>query len=133
MSADIKIDGLAELERALKALPGKVAQRHMLNATRAGARVVAREAKKLVTKRSGRLRRNIRLKRKVKRTPRSVTVSVGWGKDGFYGAFLELGTQHIPARPHLRPALENNKREVMEKIRVILWRGIIRESKKYLK
>lgn len=30
------------------------------------------------------------------------------GGDTFYWRFLEFGTQHIPARPFMRPALQNN-------------------------
>lgn len=133
MSADLKIDGLNELERALKQLPGAVSKRLMSNATRSGAAVIAREARKLVPKKTGVLRKNIKVKRHRKRTKTSVAYSIGWGKDGYYGRFLELGTRYQPARPHLRPALDNNKREAIEKIRKILWRGIQRESRKYLR
>lgn len=134
MDMDIQVDGLVDLEKALKALPAVVSKRLINTATRAGASVISREARKLVPKRSGVLRKNIGVQRHKRQSrPHSVLYKVGWKGDGFYGRFLELGTRYQAARPHLRPALDANKREAINRIRVILWRGIVRESKKYNK
>ena len=134
MSEATQLEGFKELDSALKKLPGFVAQKLLDKATRSGATVVRREARKIVLKKTGNVRKNIGVRRKRgSRIPTSVTYSIGWLSDGFYGRFLELGTRYVPAKPHLRPAFEANKREIMEKIRFILWRGILRETKKYLK
>jgi len=34
---------------------------------------------------------------------------VGWDRDHFYMGFAELGTEHQPATPFLRPALEQTQ------------------------
>lgn len=39
----------------------------------------------------------------------SAYVDVSWDRDHFYMGFHELGTEHQPARPFLRPALDSTK------------------------
>jgi HK97 gp10 family phage protein len=39
------------------------------------------------------------------RNPSRVAANVQTSREAFYGAFLEYGTSHQPARPWLRPAL----------------------------
>jgi HK97 gp10 family phage protein len=65
---------------------------------------IRRDARRLVQKRSGRLRRNIDIERVVDPRTGAVTYIVGWTRDGFYGRFLELGTEHARPYPHLVPA-----------------------------
>jgi len=36
----------------------------------------------------------------------------------FYGGFVELGTQNMPAIPFLRPALKQNEKKVIEIVRI---------------
>lgn len=60
---EIKITGLAELERKLKALPGKLQGRALGAAMRAGAREIQREIKARAPVDSGALRRNVVQKR----------------------------------------------------------------------
>jgi len=47
----------------------------------------------------------------------SATVAVGPHKDAFYGLFQELGTSTMPAKPFLRPALDESEGEVVETVR----------------
>ena len=42
---------------------------------------------------------------------------IGWTNDAFYGRFLETGTSKMAARPHLRPAYEAKKNQVIEVMR----------------
>ena len=42
---------------------------------------------------------------------------IGWTGDAFYGRFLEMGTSKMSARPHLRPAYEAKKNQVIEVMR----------------
>lgn len=45
---------------------------------------------------------------------------VGIGKEAWYGRFAEYGTMYKPARPFLRPAVDENKDDVVKKIREAL-------------
>lgn len=70
----------------------------------------------------GNLKRNIIVKR-LPPNERAVTeeyiVGVRHGsgrvpKDAFYWRFIEFGTVKLPARPFLRPALENNQQQAID-------------------
>lgn len=36
-----------------------------------------------------------------------VVIDVGWSPEHYYMSFHEFGTEHLPARPFLRPALDH--------------------------
>lgn len=40
-------------------------------------------------------------------------IDIGWTKDGFYGRFLEHGTSKMAPRPHINPAWEQTKTQVI--------------------
>lgn len=40
-------------------------------------------------------------------------IDIGWTKDGFYGRFLEYGTSKMAPRPHINPAYEQTKTQVI--------------------
>lgn len=40
-------------------------------------------------------------------------IDIGWTKDGFYGRFLEHGTSKMAPRPHISPAWEQTKTQVI--------------------
>jgi len=110
-----KVDS-KQLLKALGKLPINIQKNVMVGSTRAGAKVVSDEAKRLVPVRFGRLRKSIGLtKRKSKRGEVEFSVSPrkGGKNDGFYGRFIELGTSKMIARPFLRPALEKSVDEVL--------------------
>jgi HK97 gp10 family phage protein len=110
-----EIDNKALL-KALAKLPFNIQKNVMVGSTRAGAKVVSDEAKRLVPVRYGRLKKSIGvLKRKSKRGEVIFSVSPrkGGKNNGFYGRFIELGTSKMIARPFLRPALEKSVDEVL--------------------
>lgn len=65
---------------------------------------VADRARELAPKRTGKGASNIA--HQVGEDVDGVFVDVGYKPDGFYMAFQELGTEHNPPRPHLRPAID---------------------------
>src|SRR5690348_15044583 len=93
MNATFTIEGGAQLDGLLKQLPGNVARRVAGNALRAGARVIASEAKARVAKKTGELAKNIKVKtEKVTRSDqRLVSVGVG-GKEGPLAHLVEFGS-----------------------------------------
>ena len=106
-----------QLLRALEKLPFNIEKNIIVGSTRAGAKVVSDEARRLVPVRYGALKKSIGvLKRKSKRGEITFGVSPrkGGKHNGFYGRFIELGTSKMIARPFLRPALEKSVNEVLQ-------------------
>lgn len=113
---DSNIDS-KKLLKALKKLPFNIQKNVMVGATRASAKVVSDEAKRLVPVKYGRLKKSIGvIKRKSRRGEVTFSVSPrkGGKNDGFYGRFIELGTSKMIARPFLRPALEKSVDETLK-------------------
>lgn len=137
-NASMRIEGLADLQRALKELPERLQKKALATAVAKGARVIGRDAqsrvpvlKKFDSRRTpGLLKRLIRVSRGVRRTTEAAAfVSVrrmnrkqiarfkaktGYkGADNpfdpFYWRFVEFGTSKMAAQPFLRPAFEAQK------------------------
>lgn len=106
----VRISGLAEVEKVLRALPRAVAQSEIEKALAFGAIPIRDEAKRLVQKRSGELRDAIRISR-TKRGPRrrvrrGGVIFLGFSQPASRRAHLtEFGTRHSRAFPFMRPAL----------------------------
>jgi HK97 gp10 family phage protein len=127
---EIKMTGGPELERALRELGGNIAGRLGGNAVRAGARVIANEAKQRVPVRTGALRKSIRVF--TERADRGGTVRQAWvGTRLFYSWFVEFGTSKQPPQPFLRPARDEGAQKAVDKIVENLSAGIERETQKY--
>jgi HK97 gp10 family phage protein len=87
-----------EVLAALSQLP-EVSRR-----TREVANAIRRDARALAPRRTGNLRRHIRVERRYNRATREVTYAVGWDRQAWYGWMVEAGTEHSRPRPHLVPA-----------------------------
>lgn len=69
------------------------------------------DARRLAPKRTGALRRSIKVENVYDPVTGKVEYRVGWDKRiAFYGPLVELGTEHAPAQPHLRPAADKFRR-----------------------
>ena len=147
----VKIEGLPELDRRLKTLPRKVAQKHLTNSVRKGALPVRADAKRRVRVVTGKLKANIfyfsiRTRNRTYAAEYGVSVrsdgvfygKAGWRSGGprddprnaYYWTFVEFGTKNRPARPFLRPAFESQKREADRAIRKNLLIGVETEATK---
>jgi HK97 gp10 family phage protein len=74
---------------------------------RAVAAAIRDDARRLAPRRTGALRRSIKVENVYDPTTGRVEYRVGWDKRiAHYGGLVELGTEDTPARPHLRPAAE---------------------------
>ena len=131
-----QLQGFAELDRVLKALPGRLAERELTSAVRAGANVIRKEARARaprggvpseMSKKFGPLHKKVRTAR-VKKTRRSVEFAVNDGS-AFYGAFLEFGTKDIAPQPWLTPAFDASVQPALAKIGTSLARGLERTAK----
>jgi HK97 gp10 family phage protein len=154
----IKVEGLAELAKALKALPPEIAGKNggpLRKAIGRAAVVIRDDARRRAPVDTGNLRDNIvavrnrkspqgtegyyievrRKRRKYANTRanrRKGRVGMNYETMGeaYYGMFVELGTAKMPPRPFLRPAFESKKVEAVETFRVELAKGIEQAAKK---
>lgn len=112
MEARVQIEGLRELALNADRLKRSASTSVLRSAVRAAGSLVGRAARKRVRRiRTGNLRKRGVIW-KVRR-PRygNVSVDIGWDRQrAFYGGFVELGTRHTEADPHLVPALEAEHR-----------------------
>ncbi|MGE0294968.1 MAG: HK97-gp10 family putative phage morphogenesis protein [Hyphomonadaceae bacterium] len=125
MNIDFKVEGLRELDKALNKLPLKARGNIMRNALSKAMEPVKRSAVSLAPIRTGNLRQSI-----VKRTstPKGgngfvAEARVSVTTDGWYGMFHEFGTVKLPARPFIRPAIDNNADAALA-----IFRRALRES-----
>ena len=119
------------MDKVLKAMPKRLAERELTNAVRAGARVIrkevaARAPRGAVTSKAsekyGPLHKQIRVSR-VKKTRHSVEFEIHTGS-AFWGKFIEFGTAKIAPRPWMTPAVDTSAPAAMVKIKERLGKGI---------
>lgn len=151
-----KIEGLAELGKALRELPVRVARNGLRVSVYAGAKVVRDEARARAPKAQqslgpnqpppGTLKRSVIMKHIPElssSTRQTFFVTVRHGKkyrkqgkkgnlsqDAWYWRFVEFGTRKMRAQPFLRPALEAKRREAGQAMRDRLSERIELEARK---
>lgn len=137
------LSGVQAMERVLKKLPGKLAERELTSAARAGANVIRKavrerapesgESAEQRSKRStsgkdyGPLKKNIRVTR-LRKTSRSVEMAVHNGP-AFWAKFLEWGTSKLAARPFFTPAFEASAQPALARTGKTLARRLEKTAK----
>ena len=122
MTFNFEIKGGKELDRALKQLGPKFEKRIAKSAVRAGANVIAKEARLNVPEDSGTLKKSIKVVARSKRVGDAVASVVTrsgkkWrskGMDAWYAPLIEFGTKNRPATPFLRTALDSKVAEAIK-------------------
>jgi HK97 gp10 family phage protein len=130
---DYTIEGARDIERVLEAIGPKLAGQVGGNAVRAGARVIVKEAKRLVPVRSGHLRDSIKIVtlKKNQKASDVVGVLIGFEKPSSRIAHLiEFGTSHSAAQPFMRPAMDSQHSEILDAIGKALASGVIKKATK---
>ncbi|MBK5206122.1 MAG: HK97 gp10 family phage protein [Polaromonas sp.] len=130
MGEFVQLTGFAELAKALRELPDRVARNGLRAAVNAGATVVKNQARKNAPVDTGLLKKNIfqkQIREASSQYQQTFAVGVRQGharnKDGskkelpYYWRFMEFGTSKMPARPFLRPAFEAKKEEAVKRIK----------------
>lgn len=144
MKLEVKREGFDELRHLFAQLPADVASSVLGEATLAGARVMAKAAKKesprqasgerqsQASRKYGRLRRNIKaIKLKKKRnSSRASIASVG---DAFWGGILERGTRYIPANRWWERAYRNSEKAVLDAVKQRIVLGIEKRANRLIK
>lgn len=110
---DVEVIGLKELERNARLLEDAI-EDELPDAVDAGAEVVEEGARKRAPRETGKgaeeITREFRKKGKTE-----AAVAIGPGSEGFWLLFQEVGTEHHPPQPWLRPALDNKRKEAAAK------------------
>lgn len=128
--ATVTITGAKELQAKLAKLPKKVANKIQRQGIRKGAKIIQEEARRLVPRKSGLLRKSIKVRVPKKKRRGEIIISVQTGSLGdfkgksFYGAFVEYGTSKMAARPFMRPAADNKKQAATDAIVQSIREGI---------
>ena len=129
----IRLEGMDDLEAALKRLSLDTQGEVLRAAVDKGAEVVREVASQLAPRSTrgsrkhdpGHLSRNIKKERQWTRTQDTATTHVGMDKSAYYGRFQELGTVYEPAQPFMRPALDETKGAVTVSIGEHLRKAIL--------
>jgi len=129
----VKFD-VRKLNKKLKQLESKIEKKIIRQALRAGAKVIAKEAKQLAPVDTGELKSKIKVWA-LKRSRKKIGVLVGtsakeYTGDQFYAAFVEYGTKDQPAKPFLGPAAEAKGPEAKAAVEKKLAEGIEKETNK---
>lgn len=145
----IRLEGGPALERKLAALDSKVARKLSRQALRAGAKVVLAQAKANAPKRTGLLRRSLKVRagkaRKGFTQFRVQTAAGSFKGETFYGAFVEFGHKigkrssalrdykratgqdprgEVPANPFIARAFRQKREAALQVIIATLKQGI---------
>jgi HK97 gp10 family phage protein len=137
---NMKIEGLAELQKALNELPQELHKGPLRSAVSAAAKVVQDEAKNNAPVDTGVLRKAIyrtRSKSGSSAVQETAIVGVRYGRkyrkrgmDAWYWRFKEFGTAKMAATPFMRPAFDTTKEQQIEAMKTRLARAIQRAAKK---
>lgn len=140
MSAEIKVDGLADLEQRLLELGAEIGVKTLASASRKAMQLVLEDAKSRVPIWSAALREAIKLTVKKPREGDAVVVAGLYIGEASYDTgelpparrwhFIELGTSKYPAHPYLRPALDGQASNVLDVLKTELAAGIDRVVRK---
>ena len=131
-----KIEGAKAMDDVLDILGPKIARGLGQAATRAGAKVIVEEAKRIVPDPTGRLRDSIVIKAipNKGREKNQVGVLIGFEKpESRYAGLVEFGTSHSAAHPFMRPAMDTKAAEALDAMGASLTKGIKREANKLAK
>jgi HK97 gp10 family phage protein len=127
----VKVEGLRELEKALKELPRATAANVMKRVLVQAGTPVADHAESLAPVRTGKLQKAIGIGGKLTRRQKAtspkqskVEVYIGVGRSLPQGVFQEFGTVKNGPQPFMRPAWDGGKMEVLAKIKALTWAEI---------
>ena len=104
--AELHIQGLAELHKALQQLPEELEKKILRGALGAGARVMKKAAQERVPVKSGALRKSVRVKTSARKGRYRLKATIVAGnKEAFYAHMVEFGTARHMIRAGAKKAL----------------------------
>lgn len=126
------VTGLDDVLKKLKALPERVQKNVVTGAIRAATKPIIREARALVPKDSGTLKKSIGAKKRRSKDKNIIhfTVAPLVKKGGFYAHMVEFGTVKMKAHPFMRPAVEKQSSETINVAKEYMIKRIDKELAK---
>lgn len=127
----VKVEGLKELERALRELPRATAKNVMKRVLIKAGTPVAEKAAAMAPVETGSLQKAVGIGSRLTRRQKSaspkqsaVEVYIGVGRSLPQGHMQEFGTVKLPPQPFLRPAWDGGQTAVLEDIKTLTWAEI---------
>lgn len=117
-----KLNGTAQLERAVARLEGAADSAILRRSVMDGAYIVERETKRRCPVRTGNLKNSYRSQMSTFQPAGIVQAETGTNVE--YGPYVEFGTYKQRAKPHLRPALDENTDKIQRAIGLALKREL---------
>lgn len=137
-----KIEGLKEMDAALKDLGDSQSKRVVRRTLKQLGNPIADEARDLapvdMTRDDGpHLYEGIRVssslesrhKRRLRNPKGTISLFVGPDRRAFHAHLQEFGTQHHKAQPFMRPAWDKHKSALLSRLRKLLWENIERQMR----
>lgn len=112
----IEVEGAEEVVELLQSMED-AAIGILDKAAKAGADIAISDAKRRCPVKTGNLRDSLEFYKEKSSKNTRAGYQVRPGKKGWYGKFIEFGTSKRPARPFLRPALDNNRNQIEAEVR----------------
>lgn len=137
----VKIEGLKEVQAALRELPDATAKNVMRRVLKKAGEPIANRARELAPEADGHLKKSIGVSTKLSKSQRrkhrkadkdDVEVFVGAGPHP-QAVFQEFGTSEHPAQPFLRPAWDQGKRVALDGIKADMWTEIRKAAERLAK
>jgi len=129
-----QIQGLKELERALRELPKATAKSAVRRALKRAGQPVADDASGRAPRDKGRLAESIVVKttltKRQRRRREKNAIEMFIGSTDRKAHLLEFGTEKMGAQPFLRPAWDAGKMQVLASIKTFVWEAIQKAAKR---
>jgi HK97 gp10 family phage protein len=135
----LQLDGFEEVIRQFDTLEAKLQKKGLTKAQRAGANVIAKDARKRAHKLSGNNRKFIKVKA-IRRSRKAFGVNIQTGTraelgipadaEGYYPFTEEYGSKDNGAHPYMRPALATKREEATNAIGKALEKEVEKAVKK---
>lgn len=113
---------LSALREKLATLEAKVAKKAVSKAVRRAMAPVRKQVKDTAPKDTGALKANVTLRTSARRNGKVYArVGIKGGAKAnpdtpYYFRMIEFGTEHMPASPFMRPALEGNAASILDEV-----------------
>ena len=128
MGLEIKVDGTKRLRKRLEALDDHTRSDVLARIVMAAAEPVRAVAAQKAPTRTGKLVETMTTEL-LEQKPHRASAGVGPNNEAWYGIFAEYGTVNHSAQPFLRPAFDEQKRNVSQRMATDL-RGEINRARK---